>query len=356
MWTIESNLLTQKQGCSCCNNKVVVEGINDIPTTAPFMTKYFKNGYEDAKKFTYSSKQKIFFKCPNCRRIKDKAVCIDNLYHNKSIGCICSDNIPYTEKFLMELLKQLNTTFKYQYYPKWCMFNDLNGKLKKGIYDFLLSNTTIIVETDGEFHSKDNTLSGMSIEESEYIDNIKDKLAKENGYEVIRIDCNYNSGNKFGYMKNSVLKSKISEIFDLSKIDWEIINEFALSNLEKIVCEYKKENPELSVSDLCKVMNMGKTSIINFLKQGNELGWCHYDAKEEMRKGNSKRINKGEKQVICLNDKRIFKSAKELDRKSEEIYGLKLDYRGIGGVCRKEKKQHKGYIFMFYEEYIKSND
>jgi transposase len=255
----------------------------------------------------------------------------------------------------MELLKQLNVIFKYQYYPKWCTFNDIKGKSRKGIYDFLLSNSIFLIETDGEFHSKDNDLSGMTIEESRYIDDMKDKLAKENGYEVIRIDCNYNSSNKFEYMKSSVLKSKISEIFDLSKIDWKIINEFAISNLEKVVCEYKNNNPELSVSDLCKIMNMGKTSIINFLKQGNELGWCSYDAKTEMRKGNSKRINKGEKQVICLNNEQVFKSAKDIDRQSEEIFGLKLDHRSIGGVCRKEHKHHKGYKFMFYEEYLKTN-
>jgi predicted RNA-binding Zn-ribbon protein involved in translation (DUF1610 family) len=72
LWTPESNLLTQKQGCACCNNKVVAEGINDIPTTTPFMTKYFENGYEDAKKFTFNSGKKIHFKCPDCGRIKTK--------------------------------------------------------------------------------------------------------------------------------------------------------------------------------------------------------------------------------------------------------------------------------------------
>ena len=358
LWTPESNLLTQNQGCSCCNNKIVVEHINSIVAKeeTKWMIPYFQGGYGEAKLYTCRSKHKIYLKCPNCGRVKDKVICIDNLYSNKAVGCVCSDNIPYTEKFLIELLKQLNVKFKYQYYPKWCVFNDINGKQRKGIYDFKLEDSIFLIETDGGFHSKDNSLSGIGLEDSIFIDNEKDRLAKENNYEVIRINCNYNTSNRFEYMKNSVLNSKINTIFDLSKIDWEIINKFALSNLVRVVCEYKRSDIELSVLDLCKIMNMGKSSITAFLKQGNDMGWCIYDAKSEMRKGNSKRINKGEKQVICLNNNQVFKSAKNLDAESEKIFGVKLDYRSIGGVCRKETKQHKGYSFMFYEEYLLLNN
>ena len=47
----ERQILNGKR-CACCSNSVVVEGINDIPTTAPWMVDYFPGGYEEAKRYT----------------------------------------------------------------------------------------------------------------------------------------------------------------------------------------------------------------------------------------------------------------------------------------------------------------
>ena len=52
---LENNL--KKYGCEVCNGKKVVQGINDIKTTHPWMVKYFKN-QEEANNFTYCSNKK----------------------------------------------------------------------------------------------------------------------------------------------------------------------------------------------------------------------------------------------------------------------------------------------------------
>lgn len=45
LWTLESNLLNGSN-CSCCSNvpKIIVNGINDIPTTAPELINFFQGG------------------------------------------------------------------------------------------------------------------------------------------------------------------------------------------------------------------------------------------------------------------------------------------------------------------------
>ena len=72
-WIIETDIL-QNHGCPvCCRNpQIVVKGINDIPTTAPWMIPYFQGGYEEAKLYTFSSSYKINPICPDCGNIKNK--------------------------------------------------------------------------------------------------------------------------------------------------------------------------------------------------------------------------------------------------------------------------------------------
>ena len=35
----------------------------------------------------------------------------------------------------------------------------------------------------------------------------------------------------------------------------------------------------------------------------------------------------------------------ELERQSEELFGIKLDYRNISGVCLGKQKTYKGFMF-----------
>jgi len=51
-WTdgwMDEHCLLKGVGCPCCRGLIVVEGINDIPTTAPWMVKLFQGGHDEAK-------------------------------------------------------------------------------------------------------------------------------------------------------------------------------------------------------------------------------------------------------------------------------------------------------------------
>lgn len=56
---------------------------------------------------------------------------------------------------------------------------------------FEIDSNKYLIELDGAFHFCDNPKSGMHIEDALLRDKYKDRIANENGYNVIRIDCNY---------------------------------------------------------------------------------------------------------------------------------------------------------------------
>ena len=335
-WIIEGNLLN-KRGCSCCGiaSKIVVEGINDIPTTAPWMIKFFQGGYNEAKLYTRSCGQSIYPICPDCGRIKDKEIRINQIYNKKSIGCLCGDGISYPEKIMFNILKQLDTNSEYQYNPEWI-------KPKKYDFYFELNNNKYIIEMDGEFHSKDNSMSGQTKEESKAIDDYKDRLAKEHNIEVIRIDSEKSDLN---YIKNNIL-DKLNDLFDLSNIDWNQAEEFALSNRVLEACKLKRDNPKFTTNDIGKIMKLSYFAITTYLKKGTKLGWCDYNPKEESRKSgytNSKPVEIF-KDSISLGK---FKSCCDLERQSEELFGTKLDHSLISRTCRDENKTYKGFILKY---------
>lgn len=125
---ISESHLTQYNGCSCCAGKIVVEGINDIPTTAPWMTPYFPCGYDEAKLYTQFSSKKIFLQCPYCKSITKKKIQISNLASKKHLSCKkCSDGYSSISKYFYNLLCQLINNkiindFEIEKKYNWCVF------------------------------------------------------------------------------------------------------------------------------------------------------------------------------------------------------------------------------------------
>ena len=335
-WITEYSLL-KGNNCSCCcdSPQVVIEGINDIPTTAPWMIKYFQGGYDEAKLYNKSSNKKIYSICPDCGRIKNKEISIYSIHKNHSIGCTCSDGQSYPSKFMISLLQQLNISFETEYNPYWI-------KPKRYDFYFELNNKEYIIEMDGEWHKKDNKMSGQTKEQSNKIDDYKDKLAREHNIKVVRIDC-FESESE--YIKQNIINSELNNIFDLSIINWLKCEEFALSNLVKIACEYKKNNPNLTTSRIGNIMKISYTTICKYLKQGMKLGWCYYDAKEELHK----RSSKGYKVEIFKNEISlgIFKSMTELSNQSEYLFNIKLSYKVLSSIRKGKRKSYKGYTFKY---------
>lgn len=349
-WLVEGHLI-EGNGCSCCNGKVAVLGINTIWDTDRWMCDLGVSE-EDAKKYTYRSGKTIIPKCPNCGQVKNKPISISNIYHHHSIGCKkCSDGISYPNKVMFNILDQFNIIFQTEYSPKWCRYK-FKEKLRKGKYDFYfeLDRKKYIIEMDGEFHKKDNKMNGQTKEESQYIDDEKDRLAHEHGIEVIRIDSNYESD--LEYIKNNILKSKLNDLFDLSNINWLKVEEFALSNRVREACKLKYDDQDLTTVEIGEIMKLNYTTIQKYLKKGNKLGWCEYNPEEEMFKGKSKSGKMSGKPIEVFRDNIFlgrFESCSELVRQSKKNFGVKLNNGCISIVCRGKAKQHLGFTFKYID-------
>jgi uncharacterized protein YegP (UPF0339 family) len=340
-WTREYNF-KKGQGCSACAkyNAKPVLGINTIWDTDKWMCDLGLSE-EDAKTHTHRSHDKVQVFCPDCGQVKNKKIEINTIYVEHSIACPrCSDKISFPNKIAFYLLQQLKIDFETEYNPDW---------IKPRRYDFYfkINNKEYILEMDGEFHYKDNKMNGQTVEESKAIDNYKDRLANEHGIEVIRINCELSN---LELIKQNILKnSKLNELFDLSNIDWLKCEEYACSNLVKVVCEIKRDNPDLSTIEIGKLMKLNCGTIRTYLIKGSKIwDWINYDGKEEKRKSSSKAGKASGKPVEIFKDGislGIFESARELERQSLELFGVKLLASNISQVCNNKRNFHKGYTF-----------
>ena len=335
---IESNLL-KGSGCPCCSNKVVVPGINDIATTDPWMIKYLVNP-EDAFRYSSQSHKKIKIKCVYCG--KEKHMKISDLYRYQKVTCICSDNISYPEKVMFGILEQIDIDFIYQLnksHMDWC---------KNYRYDFYIPSLNLIIEMDGGFHNRVHAKEKRSIQEIKNIDREKNKLAMNNNKKIIRIDCDYIGFDRCDYIKNQILKSHLNKYIHMDKINWTKVNEFALSNRIKVVCDYyNKHKEDMIMSDIANNFKCSVPTIRHYLKTGNKFGWCDYSPTHSRKTvaklkkcNNAKRIK-----IIELN--MTFESVSDCIKYMLNEKHIKLSHACISNVCNNKQENHKGYHFEY---------
>lgn len=264
-WVVENSILKLKTGCPCCAGKVIVEGVNDIPTTNPEMVKYFQGGYEEAKLYNANNSKKLNFKCPICGTIKSKPINI-HVLNNIGFSCdMCSDGISYPEKILISVLNQLKLKYERQYCPDW---------IYRKLYDFYIPKDNHIIEVNGMQHYSENTNFEMSLEEVQRNDKYKEQTAKENGIEHYTIiDCRYSN---LEYIKESVVNS-LSKYYDVSIIDWDKCEEFATGSLVYEVGRYFSENSNTTPQELANIFNVTGTTIRTWLKRATTIGICNYN-------------------------------------------------------------------------------
>ena len=333
--------LIKGKGCSCCNNKIVVEGTNDIPTTDMWMVKYFQGGYDEAKLYNKTSNKSIIPICPDCGRVSNKNIRIYSINKNHSISCLCSDGKPYPEKFMFGLLEQLEINFVQQLSKSELLW------IQKYRYDFYIPSLNIIIETHGEQHYKNSfqRITKKTLEETQENDRVKKELAIKNGIKeenYIVIDCRKS---ELDFIKQNILNSRLSKLFDLSIIDWEKVEEFACSTLVRKVCEYWNSGT-YSTKEITKIMKLSLSTVITYLKKGNGI-WCNYDSNKEIKKNGFKNGKNNGKQVICLETKITFKSVRECAIQSEKIFGIKLNQSNISDVCLGRRSHHHNFHFKY---------
>jgi hypothetical protein len=271
----------------------------------------------------------------------------------------CSDGISFPEKFMIAVLTQIEKlNFEAQKTFEWSKNikhenKTLSGKKK---YDFYIpENGGIIIETHGGQHYERGfeRIGGRTLEEEQENDRIKENLAIKNGIKkdkYIVIDC---SKSDMDHIKNNILNSQLTELYDLNSIDWLKCNEFACKSLVKLASDYWNSGTKSTV-EIGKMMNLARKTVTSYLKQAVTIGWCDdYNPKEIMRQNGRVTGANNKKEVVQLsltgNFIREFNSAREVDKE------LGINFGSVSNALRNKSKTAGGFRWMFlsdYEQYI----
>lgn len=340
-WKSEINVLGKNAtGCQVCAGLKVLPGYNDIVTTDSWMVKYFPGGEEQAKNYTKWSTQKLELVCPDCGKKYIKSPL--NIATIGKLACVCQDTMSYPNKFMYSFFSQLGVNFEIERTFPWS---------QRKIYDDYIifdDDRTLICENHGAWHYEEKcTKRTNSLEERQRIDKLKRQLAEENGVTYyVELDCHRSDKN---LIQNSIESSILSELFDLSNIDYNECDRFASDNFMKTVCDYKHDNPNVFVVDIAKHFNISKYRVRKYLKSGNDLGWCEYNPDtENVRKSRS--INGRNQQSMplqCIETNKYYRDARHFVSSYYNETGDKVNYTSVLAVCHGKANHTHNLHFKF---------
>ena len=262
-YNIMPNNFTRGDRCSVCSNHRCVHGINDIATTHPQYLVYFSNK-EDAYNHTISSGKRILFKCQDCEKYEKNMRITDFVRYGFSCP-LCGDGISYPNRFMANMLRQLNVDFIPEYTIKPNLYQ----------YDFYLKSFDAIVEMHGKQHYEEinfgSVKSGRSLLDEQENDKLKQEWAIKNGIKYyIVIDC---IRSEQEYISNNIINSQLSSLLDLSKIDWGQVSLDSSTSLLKQVCDLWNDG-QRDIGELAKRFYVCKDTIRAWVKRGRNAGIC----------------------------------------------------------------------------------
>lgn len=305
--------VSRNKSCVCpkCNPsaiKHVIKGINDIATTNPELVHLFKNK-EDAYKYKKWSTQYTWYICPCCGN--EYYLQIQNVTKAGKVPCdICNDGFSYPNKFMANLLSQLNIAYEKEYSPDWI-------SPKKYDFYFQINNKNYIVEMDGGLGHGNSFGKPFQkhLDDGITIDKYKDKMAKNHGISVIRIDCNYTS-KRFEYITNSILNSYLAELFDLNAIDFKKCDLASNDNIFRAVL-IDLQNGIYDTKVLSRKHKLGESTIRNYINTAIESNIISQKAVNQYRfESRKKKISDSKNQkVLCIETNEIFDSYKDANKK-----------------------------------------
>lgn len=311
-----------ENGCSCpiCNGHQTLRGYNDLWTTRPDVAKLLFNP-EDGFKYKEFSSKHLDFKCPCCNN-KINNILLSQV-STSGLSCPkCGKGISYPNKFMFNLLKELNIDFEKEKLFTWCKYYDIyKNKETIGYYDFVIESMKLIIEMDSSL-GHGNYVFGMSnltIEETKFRDFMKDKLAQENGYKIIRIICPYNSNdNRFNVCKQSVIDSKLYSLFDFSQINWGKIKVNSEGNIMKNILNLY--NTGVTTKEIANKLKIHQSSVINYLHRASELNISNYIPYSNCEKN----IRHNAKPIIHEQTGYAFDSGITLQDNSKVLLGISV--------------------------------
>jgi len=329
--SISYGSLKQGSGCPICANRKILIGFNDMWTTNPEQASLLLDS-DDGYKYTQCSSAKVSWKCNNCNNIINNKRISD--INRRGLSCEkCADGISYPQKLVANILNELEISFKTEQYFDWCIF-ELNERDYKGRYDFVFEydHKKYIIETDGLLGHGNNAYNKnkITIKNEIYIDKMKDKLAKENGYEMIRIDCRKSDLN---YIKNNVLNSRLNNIFDFCGMDWNMCHKNSLKSKIIEACNLWS-NGITNTTEIGRILCVERHAALRYLKHGKEIGLCNY-CPNQSQINNGKKLSECvvRKKITCLTTSEVFNSISEAALR----YGIKSNGH-ISSCCLMKRK------------------
>ena len=255
------------QRCSYCHNGDSKVHIQDsvaylYPQVAEMIVMDERNKVtmEDLYKVTPCSHNKYYFKCNECKEGTGNKKEIRVVIRYGFLCEYCSDGLSIPEKFMINILKQLNVEFITQLSKsnfKWCQGYR---------YDFYIPSLNMIIETHGSQHYERGFEScggrARTLEEEQKNDKEKKELALNNNIKsYIVVNCRCSS---FDWLKENIIK-ELTNYFNLSNIDWNLVWENSLKSLvwevEKLVKEGK------SNEQIANILNINKNTVISYKRQ-----------------------------------------------------------------------------------------
>lgn len=346
IWFPSANSIIRNNKCPNCHGLEM--GHKDkryFSNACPEFAKYLVNPI-DGYRYKKMSNKKVDWICPNCNK-KVEGISFNKIATRNHIPCkYCSDGISYPNKFMISMLTQINIEYVFEYSPKW---------IAPKRYDFYIPSRNLIIEMDGALGHGNKTIDGSTPDVSLKVDNYKDEMANKHGINVVRIDS---LKSEKDYISQNIISS-LSSYFDLSQVNWEKCETDALTSKLKEVCDLWNQTPDMALLE--NKTKLSRYTLIKYLKTGNSLGFCRYNAAKQMSKSGHSNIKKAYeangKRVICLETMQVFKTCRE----AYKWLGYNIDGHSIQDNCRnkiqsagKHPQTKQKLHWKFYKDYIDS--
>ena len=228
--------------------------------------------FKDCYNISCHSGKKFYFKCNKCNSISNKKYTLSQITTYGYPCKYCSDGISIPNKFIANILIQLNIDFITELSKsenKWC------GYFR---YDFYLPKYNMIIEANGLQHYEESN-RGKSLFEEQMNDLFKYKCAKNHVNNYIVIDCRYST---LEWLKENIIK-ELGSYFDLSNINWELAWKESQNSLCIKAWEIY-ENGIQNTKEISSILNLHQSTVISYLKRGNKCNMCSYNPKKGARK------------------------------------------------------------------------
>lgn len=337
-----------KSNCPFCssNHRKIAADINSLWVLKPELRQYIVDE-EFAKIVGTASEKRIKTRCPLCGT--EKELGIKDFVRRKYSCQKCGDKISYPNKFIRTLMGYLQVD-KWQWEYK--VYDNDNHYYYYDIW-FALKNKEYVIEMDGLQHYRNSFKQDVA--DVQKNDNIKEELAKNKGFTLIRVNCEKSS---FLWIKNNIENSLLNELFDLTQINWEKIGCEINKDIITEICEYTTQNPTIILKDIGKNFYISEDAVRTYLKRGSEVGIFNYSILEE---------NKSKKLSECMIKNQLNKPYNAYDVNTCEFLGSyltlnegikdltergygKISQSGISQVLNNQINNHLGIVFFYIDD------